>query len=100
MMALAKRVQAALETIYHPEGYNLGLNIGRAAGAGIHQHIHMHVLPRWTGDTNFMTTIAETRLEPEELDETYRKLRHALGLDVNATVDRAINLGGAAQGSK
>jgi len=78
MMLLAKRVQAALEATYHPEGYNLGMNLGRAAGAGIEGHVHMHLLPRWSGDTNFMTTIAETRLEPEELAETFRKLRRAL----------------------
>ena len=90
MMVLAKRVQAAQETIYHPEGYNLGMNIGRAAGAGITHHLHMHLLPRWTGDTNFMTTIGETRLEPEELDDTYQKLRQALNL---STVDPAGNAG-------
>lgn len=80
MMALAKRLQAAIEAVYHPGGYNLGMNIGRAAGAGITQHLHLHLLPRWVGDTNFMTTIAETRLEPEELADTYQKLRAALGL--------------------
>ncbi len=78
MMQLAKRVQGALETIYHPEGYNVGLNIGRAAGAGIAGHLHLHVLPRWIGDTNFTTTIAETRVLPEELTDTYDKLRRAL----------------------
>ena len=78
MMQLAIRVQAALETLYHPDGYNLGMNIGRAAGAGIAGHIHLHVLPRWIGDTNFMTTTAETRVEPEELEVTYERLRAAL----------------------
>ena len=78
MMALAKRVQEALEPIYHPGGYNLGMNIGQAAGAGVANHLHMHALPRWPGDTNFMTTIAETRMLPEDLDDTYRKLRGAL----------------------
>ena len=62
MMQLAQRVEGALEGIYHPEGYNVGMNIGRAAGAGIAGHLHLHVLPRWIGDTNFMTTIAETRV--------------------------------------
>jgi ATP adenylyltransferase len=78
MMTLAQRVQTALETIYHPSGYNLGINIGRAAGAGVVGHLHLHLLPRWMGDTNFMTTIGETRLEPEDLAVTYEKLRHAL----------------------
>ena len=78
MMQLAQRVQAALEATYHPDGYNVGMNLGRSAGAGIAYHLHLHVLPRWTGDTNFMTTVGETRLEPEELATTYAKLRRAL----------------------
>lgn len=78
MMQLAQRVQAALETIYHPNGFNLGMNLGRSAGAGITDHLHMHLLPRWIGDSNFMTTIAETRVEPEDLLTTYEKLRLAL----------------------
>jgi len=80
MMQLAQRMQAALEATYHPEGYNLGMNLGRCAGAGITGHLHLHLLPRWTGDANFMTTVSETRMEPEELDTTYAKLRRALGL--------------------
>jgi ATP adenylyltransferase len=78
MMALAQRVQSALEKTYHPEGYNLGMNLGRAAGAGVTGHLHMHVLPRWSGDSNFMTVVSETRVEPEELATTYQKLRKAL----------------------
>ena len=78
MMALVQRVQIALEALYHPDGYNLGMNLGRAAGAGIAGHLHMHMLPRWMGDTNFMTTIGETRLEPEDLATTYERLRKAL----------------------
>ncbi len=78
MMALAQRVQLALETTYHPEGYNLGMNLGRCAGAGVLGHIHLHVLPRWPGDANFMTTVSETRVEPEDLATTYEKLRGAL----------------------
>jgi len=78
MMQLAQRVQAALEDVYHPDGFNLGMNLGHSAGAGIADHLHMHLLPRWTGDTNFMTTVSETRLEPEELTTTYSRLRKAL----------------------
>jgi len=78
MMGLAQRVQAALQSIYHPDGFNLGMNLGRSAGAGIADHLHLHLLPRWSGDTNFMTTVGETRLEPEELSMTYAKLRRAL----------------------
>jgi ATP adenylyltransferase len=79
MMELCQRVQLALEKTYHPQGYNLGMNLGRAAGAGVLGHIHMHLLPRWAGDANFMTTIGETRVEPEDLAITYEKLRGALG---------------------
>ncbi len=74
MMGLAQRVQAALKECYHPEGYNLGMNLGRVAGAGVADHLHLHLLPRWGGDVNFMTVIGETRVHPEELSTTYDKL--------------------------
>jgi ATP adenylyltransferase len=79
MMRLAQRLQVALEKTYHPQGYNVGMNLGRAAGAGVTGHLHLHVLPRWSGDANFMTVVGETRIEPEELPTTYERLRAALG---------------------
>lgn len=78
MMSLARRVSASIRRVYQPQGLNLGMNIGECAGAGIAGHIHMHVLPRWTGDSSFMTTISETRVVPENLSDTYRKLKEAL----------------------
>ena len=74
MMRLCRRAERALHEIYHPDGINLGMNLGSAAGAGIAGHIHMHVLPRWLGDANFMSVIGETRMLPEELPVTWRKL--------------------------
>jgi len=74
MMTLAQRLQAALKATYSPEGYNIGMNLGRCAGAGVAGHAHLHVLPRWTGDSNFMTVIGETRVQPEDLFTTYDKL--------------------------
>ncbi len=78
MMALSQRMEGVLRQVYSPDGINLGMNVGRAAGAGVAGHIHMHVLPRWVGDTNFMTTTAETRVLPESLDQTYERLKRAL----------------------
>ena len=75
MMDLTKRAQTALRAAYQPAGFNMGMNLGAAAGAGIADHIHIHIMPRWGGDTNFMTTIAETRVLPEELATSYEKLR-------------------------
>jgi ATP adenylyltransferase len=75
LMDLTKRSQTALRDVYQPEGFNIGMNLGCPAGAGIVDHIHIHVLPRWTGDTNFMATVAETRVISEDLATTYQKLR-------------------------
>jgi ATP adenylyltransferase len=82
MIALAQTVERCLRAVYRPDGLNFGLNLGEAAGAGVANHIHMHGLPRWSGDTNFMTVTAETRVLPETLDITWARLRQAF---TNAT---------------
>lgn len=77
MMALTRQAQRILREVYRAPGFNLGMNIGSCAGAGVAGHIHMHVLPRWPGDANFMTSVGETRVMPEDIATTYQKLRHA-----------------------
>ena len=75
MMALAQRAMGRLEEVYEPHGFNVGFNQGRVAGAGVEHHIHLHVVPRWGGDTNFMPVIADTRVMPQTLEQSYEALR-------------------------
>ena len=81
MMALSQRMESVLRELYHPDGINLGMNIGKAAGAGIAGHIHMHILPRWVADANFMSVVGETRILPETLEVTWKRMRDALNGD-------------------
>ncbi len=74
LMILAKRAQRILQQEYKPDGFNIGLNLGRVAGAGVRDHLHLHIVPRWAGDANFMSVIGETRTVPEELSETYDRV--------------------------
>jgi len=77
MIELAQRTEQVLEELYHPHGFNFGVNLGEAAGAGVAGHLHLHAMPRWVGDTNFMTVIGETRVIPEDLATTWKRLRQA-----------------------
>ena len=79
LIDLAQRTERVLESLYHPQGFNFGMNVGQAAGAGVAGHLHLHALPRWAGDTNFMTTVAETRILPEDLETTWKRMREAFG---------------------
>jgi ATP adenylyltransferase len=75
LMDLAQKTERVLNALYTPHGINFGMNLGQAAGAGVAGHLHLHALPRWIGDTNFMTTVAETRVMPESLDVTWERMR-------------------------
>jgi ATP adenylyltransferase len=76
MMELVSRCTTILKSIYKPQGFNVGINMGAAAGAGVPAHIHIHVVPRWSGDTNFMSTLGQTRVLPEELEVTYERVKN------------------------
>ena len=77
LMDLAQLTERALERLYRPHGLNFGMNLGEAAGAGVAGHLHLHALPRWVGDTNFMTTVGETRVLPEDLETSWKRMRGA-----------------------
>ena len=77
MMLLGRAAERNLRAIYRPQGFNIGMNIGECAGAGVAGHIHMHIVPRWPADSNFMTIVGETRVLPEAIEATYRKLLQA-----------------------
>ncbi len=78
MMQSAQDLMAAMREVYNPHGFNLGFNIGEAAGAGIEEHLHLHVVPRWRGDNNMMTVVGGTRVIPEDLDRTFERMTAAL----------------------
>jgi ATP adenylyltransferase len=75
MMELTSQCMVVLQKNYQPQGFNMGANIGKAAGAGVPGHVHIHIVPRWGGDTNFMTTLGEARVLPELLEDTYKRIR-------------------------
>ncbi len=77
MMELAQRAMDRLEAVYQPHGYNVGFNQGRVAGAGVEHHIHLHVVPRWAGDNNFMPVIADTKVMPQSIEQSYEALKGA-----------------------
>jgi ATP adenylyltransferase len=85
LMRLARRGESAQRAVYQPDGLNLGLNLGEAAGAGVAQHLHLHAVPRWAGDTNFMSVLAETRVLPEQLADSWQRLRAALAAETEAS---------------
>jgi ATP adenylyltransferase len=87
MMDLLRQSECALAGLYSPDGFNFGLNLGKAAGAGVTKHLHFHALPRWLGDTNFMTVIGETRVLPEDLATTWQRMRGAFAANTSNAAD-------------
>ena len=79
LIDLAQRTERVLDRVYRPHGFNFGMNIGQAAGAGVAGHVHLHAMPRWIGDTSFATTVSETRILPEDLETTWKRLREGFG---------------------
>jgi ATP adenylyltransferase len=77
MMEMVNKAVEVLKKVYSPEGFNIGLNLGAVAGAGVAEHLHIHIVPRWTGDTSFMTAVGDTRVLPESLTDTYRRVKEA-----------------------
>jgi ATP adenylyltransferase len=87
MMDLSQKMERVLRTLYTPDGINVGMNIGKAAGAGVAGHIHMHALPRWVADANFISVVGETRMLPESLEMTYERIKRALELQGSSRAD-------------
>ncbi|MBU0491358.1 MAG: HIT domain-containing protein [Chloroflexi bacterium] len=77
-MRLVRECTTLLGRVMHPDGFNVGINLGKAAGAGLHEHLHIHIVPRWVGDTNFISVLGETRVVPEMVSDSYERLRAAL----------------------